>query len=189
MSGQRVYPDDTAGPFPSPPATIDDREGRRIRLRALDRVPDEESFEALVDMYVAFDPADRAQGIPPAGETRVREWLEQIATGAIHVVACHDGRVIGHATLVPDGPDGEPIEDPSECVWELAIFVLQAYQRAGIGTHLLKHLLGHASDRGVERIWLTVERFNHPAISLYERVGFETCGAESFEQEMAIRLA
>jgi len=35
---------------------------------------------------------------------------------------------------------------------------------------------------------LTVERWNNPAIALYERVGFESTGTESFEQEMAILL-
>ncbi len=53
---------------------------------------------------------------------------------------------------------------------------------------LLEHLLGRAIDLGIEWVWLTVERWNHPAIALYERVGFETTGSQSFEQEMAIRL-
>jgi len=38
-------------------------------------------------------------------------------------------------------------------------------------------------------VWLTVERWNHAAISLYEKVGFETTGVESFDLEMAIRIA
>ncbi len=37
-------------------------------------------------------------------------------------------------------------------------------------------------------MWLTVERWNDPAISLYEKVGFEISSAESFEIEMAIRI-
>ncbi|GAB3023065.1 GNAT family N-acetyltransferase [Natronobiforma cellulositropha] len=180
----RVYPDDPSGPFPAPPATITDREGRPIEIRPLadgDREP-------LVDLYVRFDPVDRAQGIPPTGEERIRTWLEPILADGKNVVACHDGAVVGHATLVPDVEDPAAVDDPREVAWELAIFVLQAYQRAGIGTRLLEHLLGHAGEQGIDRVWLTVERWNAPAIALYERVGFEVCGAESFEQEMSIRL-
>ncbi|PSP85886.1 hypothetical protein BRC83_01995 [Halobacteriales archaeon QS_1_68_17] len=57
-----------------------------------------------------------------------------------------------------------------------------------IGTVLLEQLLGLAAETGVERVWLTVERWNEPAIALYEKVGFEVSDAQSFEMEMAIRL-
>ena len=186
MPGTRPYPDEPAGPFPSPPTTFEDGEGRSIEIRA------PESFdgviEDVVEMYDEFDPSDRAQGIPPTGEDRIRNWLETIADHSVNVVARHDGDVVGHAVLVPDTDDTSAIEERSDVEWELAIFVLQAYQRAGIGTQLLEHLLGHAADVGIENVWLTVERWNEPAIALYERVGFEATGTESFEQEMAIQL-
>ena len=186
MAGTRPYPDDPAGPFPSPPTTFEDHEGREIEIRAATDL--EETFEDVVEMYVEFDPEDRAQGIPPTGEDRIRNWLETIADQSVNVVACHGDDVVAHAMLVPDTDDPAAIEERADIEWELAIFVLQAYQRAGIGTKLLEHLLGHASDIGIERVWLTVERWNNPAIALYERVGFEATGTESFEQEMAIRL-
>ena len=184
----RVYPDDPSGPFPSPPVTVGDREGREIEIEPLDGECEDE-LDALTEMYVQFDPVDRAQGIPPTGEERIREWLEPIGADGRNVVARHDGEVVAHATLVPEVDDLDAVEDVGEVAWELAIFVLQAYQRAGIGTYLLEHLLGYASDQGIRYVWLTVERWNAPAIALYERVGFEICGAESFEQEMSIRLA
>lgn len=186
MEPTRIYPDDHSGPFPSPPTTIDDREGRPIEIRAADDLTTE--LEDVVAMYDEFDPSDRAQGIPPTGEERIRDWLETIAEESVNVIARHDGAVIAHATLVPDVDEPAAIEERNEIEWELAIFVLQEYQRAGIGTQLLEHLLGHASDVGIERVWLTVERWNNPAIALYERVGFEATGSESFEQEMAIVL-
>lgn len=170
----RIYPDDPAGPFPEPPRTYTDAEGRAIEFRSYDG-----EFEALVEMYVAFDPEDRAQGIPPSGEDDVRQWLDRILDHSHDVLACHDGNVIGHATLVPDG----------EGAYEVAIFVLQAYQGAGIGTELLKALLGHGAAEGVERVWLTVERWNDPAIRVYRKVGFEPSDTDSFEIEMSLRLA
>jgi diamine N-acetyltransferase len=187
MTG-RVYPDDRSGPFPAPPTTAEDQAGREIEIVAVDEF-DGEVLEHTVEMYVAFDPTDRAQGIPPTGEGRIRSWLETIADHSVNVVARHGEDVVAHAVLVPDVDDPSRIDDEEEIEWELAIFVLQDYQQAGIGTLLLKHLLGHASELEIEHVWLTVERWNTPAIALYERVGFEQTGTESFEQEMGIRLA
>ncbi len=168
------YPNEAAGPFEAPPMAFEDREGRGIDLEAYG----EEHFEALVEMYDSFDPADRAQGIPPATESRIRSWLETILDGGQDVLALDGERVVGHATLVPD--DEEAVE--------LAIFVHQDYQGAGIGSRLIRALLGHGEREGVEKVWLTVERWNHPGVNLYESVGFETTGVESFELEMTLRL-
>jgi ribosomal protein S18 acetylase RimI-like enzyme len=163
----------SAASLPRPPRTVTDAEGREIALRAYDGDADERT--ALVEMYVDFDPADRAQGIPPVGEKKVRDWLDTLLDGeSFNVLAWQGEAVVGHATLVADGDQG----------YELAIFVAQAHQGAGIGTQLLRTLLGHGAAHGVEHVWLTVERWNHPAIALYERVGFETASSESFEIEM-----
>ena len=182
MTRDRSYPSTVAGPFEAAPFAFEDRESREIELRPYDGSDDE--FEALVEMYVAFDPADRAQGIPPAGEDRVYDWLETIFAEGLNVAAFHGDEVAGHATLVPDESHGEP----GEHAYELAIFVLQTYQRAGIGRELLETLLGYGAREGVDRVWLTVERWNKAAVALYRDVGFETCGSESFELEMSLRL-
>ena len=179
----RDYPDDPAEPFDPPPETFTDREGRAIAVHRYGAGPpaDEDAeSDALVTMYAAFDPADRAQGIPPTDEDRIRRWLSGLLSGeAVNVIAWHGTDAVGHATLVP-GDDGG---------YELAIFVLQAYQRAGIGSRLIRRLLGAGQEAGVDRVWLTVEHWNTPAIGLYNAVGFETTDTESFERIMAIRLA
>ncbi|MFC6724464.1 GNAT family N-acetyltransferase [Halobium palmae] len=178
MPGERIYPDEVAGPFPEPPVEFEDRESRAIEVRAYES-GNEEEFEALVEMYADFDPSDRAQGIPPGREARIRDWLDTILRGdCLNVVAWDGASVAGHAVLVPD-----------EDAYELAIFVYQPYQRAGIGTNLIETLLGYGEAEGVEKVWLTVERWNRPAVSLYEKVGFETSDSESFELEMSLRLA
>lgn len=169
-----TVPDAPADSFEPPPRRFSDREDRDIAIERYDG-----DREALVEMYDAFDPADRAQGIPPTGERGLREWLDAItAPGCLNVVARHDDGVVGHAVLVPDEADGS----------ELAIFVLAAYQSAGIGTAILESLLGLGSEAGVERVWLTVERWNHAAIALYETVGFRPRGEPGFELEMAVDL-
>jgi len=177
MTAPDHYPDEPAGPFRAPPLSFTDEDGREIRIRTPD---DPEGVqEALVEMYDAFDSADRAQGLPPIGAAAIREWIDTVlADDCLNVLACHGGDVAGHAMLVPD-----------DDAFELAIFVHQAYQEAGIGTRLLESLLGHGASNGVERVWLTVERWNRPAIGLYRKVGFETTTGRSFELEMSIRLA
>jgi len=170
-----IFPDESAGEFPEPPATFTDGEGRDISVR----VADADVLEELVEMYVEFDPEDRAQGIPPVREDGIREWLDTLLdSDCLNVVARHGDSAVGHATLVPDRGEA----------YELAIFVLHTHQGAGIGTVLLKQLLGHAQASGIELVWLTVERWNKPAITLYKKVGFETASTEGFELEMGIRL-
>ena len=169
------YPEETAEEFPRPPATVSDREDREIRIR----VAESDDVEPLVEMYRDFDPEDRAQGIPPVREEPIRNWLDNLLDAdCLNLVALHDEQPVGHATLVPDVDDS----------YELAIFVLHTYQGVGIGTELLERLLGYAQEEGIERVWLSVERWNDPAIALYKKVGFEMSSSESFELEMGIRL-
>ena len=170
----RSYPDERAGPFEHPPLEFTDAHGREI---AVDTYTDDDR-EALRAMYVAFDPADRAQGIPPASEDAIDGWLDAILDGGYDVVAFHGEECVGHATLVPDG----------DAAHELAIFVLDTHQQAGIGSRLMDTLLGYAQREGAEHVWLTVERWNGAAITLYRKFGFETCDSRNFEMEMSLRL-
>lgn len=168
----------TQGPhFARPPLTFTDHDGREIAIRA--------GFprEALAEMYADFAPDSRAQGLPPMGERRIDEWLEILDEG-VNVVAFHEHRdagdriAVGHACLLDCG-DGTS---------ELTIFVHQDYQLAGIGSRLIRGLLGEGQARGVERVWLTVERSNHVAMNLYRSVGFETYSAAGIEHEMELTL-
>ena len=169
------FPEGTAGPFPAPPREFEDGDGRSIRIERATAA----DAEPLLAMYREFDPADRAQGIPPVQDAAIERWLETVlAEDCANVVALFDGTPVGHATLVPDRDDR----------YELAIFVLSAFQGAGIGTELLETLLGLGQSEGIEKVWLTVERWNDPAISLYKSAGFVTSDAERFELEMGIRI-
>jgi ribosomal protein S18 acetylase RimI-like enzyme len=171
----REYPDEVAGPYEGPPRSFSDRDGRDIEIRRYD-----DEFETLVEMYLQFDPEDRAQGIPPTAEKGVRKWLDNLLLDeCVNVVAWHGDDAVGHATLVPD----------TEGASELAIFVLREFQEAGIGTQLIECLLGAGRESGIEQVWLTVERWNKAATALYRKVGFEPCDTSGFELEMAAKLA
>jgi ribosomal protein S18 acetylase RimI-like enzyme len=170
----RQYPTTIAGPYEPPPRTFTDGEGREIDVRRFDG-----DMEPLVEMYRSFHPQDRAQGIPPTDDSAIREWLGSLSgADCLDVVAVHADAVVGHAMLVPDRNGAS----------ELAIFVFRAYQQAGIGTVLTEALLGTGRREGVDRIWLTVERWNAPAIALYRKIGFEAIDPDGFELEMAARV-
>lgn len=177
MIGNRSYPEESVGPFPSPPQAVTDTNDREIHIEVLESDA-AAAVPALVDMYDTFNPADRAQGIPPVGYDAIIEWLDAVLAEGLDVIARHDDRIIGHATLVPESSEAH----------ELAIFVHQEYQGAGIGSTLLRCLLGAAAEHSIELIWLTVERWNTVAIGLYESVGFTACDRGRFEHEMALRL-
>jgi ribosomal protein S18 acetylase RimI-like enzyme len=170
----RFFPDDVAEEFEAPPFAFEDREDREIEIRPVGMG----EKEAIAEMYDAFDQEDRAQGIPPANPTRVRDWLDTLLDEGLSVAAWDGDHVTGHSTLMPD----------DEGASELAIFVIQDYQGAGIGRKLLEGMLGHGQAEGVSCVWLSVERWNRRAIGLYESIGFENYGRERFEQEMSIRL-
>lgn len=140
-----------------PLSVVEDDEGRRIRFQPYEPG----ARRSLVSMYTTFDPAQRAQGIPPVREPGIESWLDAVLGGP-SVLAWHGDRVVGHVVFVPDGEDGH----------ELAIFVHQTYQEAGVGSALLAAGLDHARREGVDHVWLTVSGGNTRARHLYEKTGF-----------------
>lgn len=140
----------------SPPRVFIDSTGRSIRIRR-----DDDDLESLIEFYESFPASQRSQGTPPLGEAAVRDWLETVLEG-ISLVACRNGRPVGHVMFVPDGEGSH----------EVAIFVSQEYQRAGIGTELLETGLQVAQEAGLPHVWLTVEASNDGAQKLYSDCGF-----------------
>jgi len=142
-----------------PPSTIVDDDGREIQIRPYR----DEAFEGLVEMYDTFDPEQRAQGTPPIQRDEIRAWIEGLVEG-VNVVALHDGQPVGNVSFVPDGTDRH----------ELAIFVHQKYQHAGIGSELMANGLGFAREQGIRYVWLTVESWKRGIQQFYSRAGFST---------------
>lgn len=160
-----------------PSSTFVDDAGREIAIREYGSTSAEDDYEALVEMYLRFDPAHRSLGIPPSTEPRIRKWLD-VVLDDVCVLACHEGRPIGQAVLVEDAPRSA----------ELAIFLHQDYHGAGIGTALLEATLTLGKRRGLERVWLLVERDNRLAVNLYNDVGFAVIDETGPDLEMALTL-
>ena len=167
------HPPQSDDRFPVPPLEFRDDEDRRISIRTADAG----DFDALAAMYDDFGAESRAQRIPPVDERRRRDWLETLLADGWDVAAYHEGAPVGHASLVPI----------DETTAELAIFVAPGYQLAGIGSRLLRTLLGCGSTHGVEGVWLTVDRTNRVALNLYRSVGFSAVRGGA-EREMELNL-
>jgi|AntDeeMinimDraft_6_1070357.scaffolds.fasta_scaffold13020_2 ribosomal protein S18 acetylase RimI-like enzyme len=164
----------TAGEsFARPPLSFVDGDDRRIAIEATDG---DDAFDDLAAMYDDFADEDLSQGVPPRDERRRHEWIEGLLTDGVNVLARHEDSVVGHAILVP-------FDDRSE----LAIFVHQDYQHAGVGSKLIRALLGEGEAADIDRVWLCVERSNDVAINLYRSVGFETT-IDRMELEMELEF-
>lgn len=155
------------------PFAITDDRGREIEIRAYR----DDEFAALVEMYDDFDQSQRAQGVPPRSVDGIRAWLDDILGGP-NVVAVHQGQIVGHVSFVPDGTGRH----------ELAIFVHQAYQQAGIGSHLMAGGLGHAKQVGVGYVWLSVEKGKRYQQRFYSRAGFDAVNPMGMTTRMSRTL-
>jgi len=100
-------------------------------------------------------------------------WHERAAGGAAGIdrvtfVAEHEGRWVGLATCLTDEPDGPLL---------VGMFVDASERRRQVGRTLVEVVMSWVRARGDARLSLWVTSTNTPAISLYERCGFQATGA------------
>lgn len=118
----------------------------------------------LGELYRTFDPAHRAQGLPPRTERECERWLEYVLDDGRSIVARHDDAVVGHSFYTP-------ATDP---VPEFAVFVDPDYHDRGIGTELTRRAVDRARAADRDALVLEVERTNRAAVRVYRKLGFET---------------
>jgi GrpB-like predicted nucleotidyltransferase (UPF0157 family)/GNAT superfamily N-acetyltransferase len=89
----------------------------------------------------------------------------------VYLVAEFDGKLIGHAFL-----KSSHLQSLSH-IGDLNIAVHLGWQKQGIGTKLIQHIIEWAKKSGViVKIQLNVRALNSSAISLYKKMGFEEEG-------------
>jgi ribosomal protein S18 acetylase RimI-like enzyme len=74
-------------------------------------------------------------------------------------------RLVGYGRL-------ERGQSSAAAIGVVALTVLEAYRRKGLGEALMRALLGAAATARMSAVWLSVRRDNIPAIRLYEKLGF-----------------
>ena len=128
---------------------------------------EEKHFSLLTQMYDAYSPLGSVQGLPPLDKARRHQWVQDMVSNGTNLVALFGEKVIGHASLFSMSAN-----------WaEYFIFIHQDFQRQSIGTVTTLYVIDWARQEGVSTIWLSVERNNFVAISLYRKVGFRRIGS------------
>ncbi|MBW1668163.1 MAG: GNAT family N-acetyltransferase [Deltaproteobacteria bacterium] len=133
----------------------------------------------IMDMYRDFSPRPGSQGLPPEDPEACLSWVEKLIRIGENILAWRNGKVIGHAALVPD---------LAKKTGEFVIFVHQDSRNLGIGTELARTSLENAKKLGLESVWLTVAVTNFVAIRLYVKLGFEYCDLDECERTMIMKL-
>jgi RimJ/RimL family protein N-acetyltransferase len=121
-------------------------------------------YTQLAEMYYAFTPKAKFQGMPPLEQEPCRKWIERLLDTGENFLAWRNDKVIGHAVFLPD----LSLRDA-----EYLIFVNQNHRNRGVGTRLTGTALERAGGLGLKKLWLTVGAYNFIAIRLYRNFGFE----------------
>ncbi len=135
-------------------------------------------FNSLINMYDTYQPLGSVQGLPPLDMRKRHQWVQEMISNGINFLALYRETVIGHASL---------FSMPANWA-EYFIFIHQDFQRQGIGTVVSLYVIEWARRENLSTIWLTVERRNYIAISLYRKVGFIRIGVSEDSWEMILSL-
>jgi N-acetylglutamate synthase-like GNAT family acetyltransferase len=152
--------------------------------------------QRLVDMYLAFQPRNCFQGLPPLKDAVCIKWVQDMLRTGINVIAARTGpkkqdhrgqqgsvssqnTIVGHTALFPI--------NPRKC--EMLVVVCPGFQNVGIGTNLVQCCIDLADELSFERIWLPVDATNVRARHVYRKCGFEyTPNSQGREMDMACNV-
>ncbi len=80
------------------PRAFISKKGEAILIRTLD----EKTCQGLIAMYLAFQPRNSFQGLPPVLDAACTQWVQHMIGHGINIVALSFGEgVVGHAALFP----------------------------------------------------------------------------------------
>ncbi len=158
------------------PRVFVNKQGEAILIRTLT----EAISQGLIDMYLAYEPRNSFQGLPPIDDKACVAWAQHMIGNGINLVALsYMEGVVGHTALFP-------IDDKSS---EVLVVVAPEFQNTGIGTQLTRFVVQLAYEVGFEKLWLGVEARNARARHVYRKCGFEYIpGEDSRELEMSLDL-
>ena len=137
---------------------------------------DEELLAAIAGEADDFDLPGASAPEEPLPSAEATAYLSDPAV--LHWVAEDGGRLVGellcHALRLPSGAGRELLL--------YAIGVRSAYRRRGVGTALVREMLGWARQEGIEEVWVIAD--NPGAEAFYAACGF----ARDAQSERAVYL-
>jgi hypothetical protein len=76
--------------------TFVDKKGESILIKTLS----EGVYQGLIDMYLAYQPRDSFDGLPPIKDAACVQWVQSMICNGINLVALSsDGSIVGHAAI------------------------------------------------------------------------------------------
>jgi CBS domain-containing protein/GNAT superfamily N-acetyltransferase len=144
---------------------------------------DDKRYQRLIEMYLAYQPRNSFQGLPPIKDEACVKWVQHLIGHGINLVALSFGEgVVGHTVLFPI----------DNLICEMLVVVTPPLQNTGIGTELVRCVVQLAHEIGFEKIHLTVEATNVRARRVYKKCGFDYLsrerGGQRGELDMALDL-
>jgi GNAT superfamily N-acetyltransferase len=98
-----------------------------------------------------------------------RALVEQLGESYEYYLVVHHEQIVGYVAVVPDN------SEPSLMLSKL--YVRKSERGHGLGKKTLRFVENLSLQRGITRIWLTVNKNNAPSIAWYSRMGFINAGA------------
>lgn len=98
-----------------------------------------------------------------------------------NLIALWHGKIVGFVQLVRHPPSHAPYVG----YWLFSLYVLNPlYRGMGIGEALTCALLEIARKENAPEVFLVVNKTNHPAISLYRKMGFQHTALPDLEERL-----
>ena len=140
----------------------------------------DERCQRLIEMYLAYQPRNSFQGLPPVQDRPCVQWVQHMIANGVNLVALSFGEgVVGHVALFPI----------NDLVCEMLVVVSPPLQNTGIGTELVRCSIQLSDEIGFEKIRLSVEATNLRARHVYKKCGFEYLSDERMDEvDMAVDL-
>jgi len=153
-----------------------DRKEEAILIKKLD----DSMHQALIKKYLAYQPRDSFEGLPPIEDEACVKWVwKMIRDGTNLVALASEGDIVGHAAIF--------FIDRQRC--EMLTVVWPQFQSRGIGTELVRSSIHLAHEMGFEKVWLSVDAANLRARHIYKECGFECLSSgDRGDVEMALDL-
>jgi RimJ/RimL family protein N-acetyltransferase len=141
------------------------RDGREVVIRFLNP----EDRDGLFRMFSSMSEKALEWSAAPYTMDVIDRWIGNIPS-LIPLVAEYDKRIIGYAVIY------KYPHQRRKGIGDLAIYLHQDFQKAGLGTAMTEKLLELAKKERMHKIELGVVADNEVAKSLYQKFGFKTEG-------------
>jgi ribosomal protein S18 acetylase RimI-like enzyme len=169
-----------------------------LQVRALDKVSDRQSIEAIDTSFetdTIFDLVAHERSLQLVERKLRQPLLKRYSIDEVFAPwsrwqrgwVAEDTNVRGFATV-----EYEPWHERL-ILWFL--YIAPDYRRRGAGRALLEHVEAFGREVGASHVWLETSNVNVPGVRAYERLGYTLCGADALyyssymPNETAIYLA